>query len=767
MANGSGESMWRPRAVVFDLVDRVQRHGVAVVMDGLIAAGGFILADVLRFGTHIRASDMAVSAAVLFCAFALANYHFGLHRRVWRYVNLLDVAAMGGAVAVATTIFSVIDLLVQPLTRPYWLSTVPNGAVLAFLLLVLAKLSPRLREKRAEAAATSGSTSGEGCARALVVGAGKTGVLLARDFHDDRGSHVRVVGFIDADAAKRWQRLNGVPVLGTYGDIARLVTELEVDLIAIAIPSSTRDELDELIAICQGTGARVQIVPSLSEIATQPHRPLGLRELDITDLLGRDEVRLDVAACANYLQDKVVLVTGAAGSIGSELCRQLLHLRPSRLVLLDTNETGLFDLHAELGALGAGDIPEVCIADITDEHLMDRVFARVRPSVVFHAAAYKHVPLLESHPSEAIKANVLGTAILCRAAHLHEVERFVFISSDKAVAAANNLGYSKRVGELLVRAFAQGSATLFCAVRFGNVVGSRGSVVPTFERQIAAGGPITVTHPEVTRFFMSIPEAACLVIEAAASAAGGSIYMLDMGQPVRIVDLAEKLIRLRGLRVGKDVAIRFTGLRPGEKMHEELTSALENTVPTANAKIMGVIDPRPVSRAGMESMVRTLVLLARRAGTHDVSDALRMVAEGEAPAIPVRREERALLGPYMLDASDVREEGAWSRSRTSPAATQPRVAARSRSLPLPLSLPLPAALDNSSPDSVERSSLEAAHADGSYAWADGAVIDLSARRHVRDGHTACVQPTRADGAASHKPRRYSHPQAHAPPPGGL
>jgi FlaA1/EpsC-like NDP-sugar epimerase len=334
--------------------------------------------------------------------------------------------------------------------------------------------------------------------------------------------------------------------------------------------------------------------------------------------------------------------------------------------------------------LGASSDLQLCIADIADEERIGRVFDQYRPQVVFHAAGYKHVPLLETHPREAIKVNAFGTAVLCRVADASGVERFVFISSDKAVAAVNNLGYSKRIGELLMRAYAQGSSTIFCAVRFGNVIGSRGSVVRTFERQIAAGGPVTVTHPEATRFFMSTSEAACLVIEAAARAASGSIFMLDMGQPVPIVSLAEKMIRLRGLRVGADIELVFTGLRPGDKLHEDLICAREDTVPTAHAKIRSVIDRRPVSRPEMEALVRSLFLVSRCADRVRVSEALRAAAHGEPlPPAPCRlgrhacrcaarggpaaadgrRPAGALLGVALEPVHDplrAPERGAWA-----------------------------------------------------------------------------------------------------------
>lgn len=441
-----------------------------------------------------------------------------------------------------------------------------------------------------------------------------------------------------------------------------LVLALVALLALLAMRSHDRSSW---LAVAAVAGILTFLAPRMAARAPRlcEEGPMRAPELSIADLLGREEVRIDTAACAEYLHDQVVLVTGAAGSIGSELCRQLLALRPRQLIALDTNETGLFDLEADLQSIrGATDVA-VCIADIADEGRVAAVFRRYRPHVVFHAAAYKHVPLLENHAGETVKTNVLGTALLCRHAHAAGVRRFVFISSDKAVAPTSNLGYSKRIGELLVRGYARESETVFCAVRFGNVIGSRGSVIPTFERQIALGEPLTVTHPEATRFFMSAPEAVALVIQAAADATSGSILMLDMGRPVSIVHLAERMLGSRRCHSGVAGRIVFTGLRPGEKLHEALTSEMEETAPTTHTKILEVIDRQELALDGLGAIVRTLAVLARRGDNAGVSDALRRAAWGQPLA-----EESAGIDGWAIGAP------AWSEATLEEALTAAELA---------------------------------------------------------------------------------------------
>jgi FlaA1/EpsC-like NDP-sugar epimerase len=401
-------------------------------------------------------------------------------------------------------------------------------------------------------------------------------------------------------------------------------------LVIIAIHKIGGPRLRDILSLCLSTRARVKILPDFLGTIEQSNGVLPLRDIQPEDLLGRELCAVDEAACGQIIAGEVVMVTGAAGSIGSELCRQVLALKPRTLLMLDNNETGLHDL---LISLQLGDNHQVLpiVADVTNHARLDAVFARYRPQVVFHVAAYKHVPMMEHHPDEAVRVNVMGTAIVSDLAAQYRVERFVFISTDKAVNPSSIMGATKRVGELLMLANAEQSRagrrhTQFTAVRFGNVLGSRGSVVPTFVRQIEQGGPLTITHPEMTRFFISISEAVSLVIQAATMTEGGDIFMLDMGQPIRIEDLAHKMIRLRGLRPGQDIAIAYSGVRPGEKLHEELIASDEQQLSTMHPKLFRIRSSTMLDLANLSDQVSHLIELAYHQQSEALTKALWQLA---------------------------------------------------------------------------------------------------------------------------------------------
>jgi FlaA1/EpsC-like NDP-sugar epimerase len=379
--------------------------------------------------------------------------------------------------------------------------------------------------------------------------------------------------------------INGVEVLGASDQILALVRDRHIDVIVIAHQPFDREKIWTLVSICRETSAQVKVLPDLVEVVERGYEdPLALRDINLEDVLGRAPVSVDDKACERILADKVVVVTGAAGSIGSELCRQILRFNPRLVLALDNNETGLYELDLELNRNGQSPL-HLMIADVSDWRKINWVFERYKPQVVFHAAAYKHVPLVEAHPEEAVRVNMLGTIIVSEAAHEHCAERFVFISTDKAVKPGNVMGASKRIGELWMESMSERSDTIFTAVRFGNVIGSRGSVLPTFKWQIESGGPVTVTHPEMYRYFLSIPEAVNLVLQAASFSQGGDIFMLEMGEEVSILSLAQRMIRLKGLRVQKDIGIEFIGVRPGEKLHEELAYTGERKEETSHPRI--------------------------------------------------------------------------------------------------------------------------------------------------------------------------------------
>jgi FlaA1/EpsC-like NDP-sugar epimerase len=420
--------------------------------------------------------------------------------------------------------------------------------------------------------------------RLLIVGAGNAGEALLREITRLK-SGFKVVGFVDDDPHKRGTNIHGISVLGRVDDLARICKKFAVDEIAIAIPSASRSQLRRVIQVCEGTKLRFRTVPSITDIASGKLLVSQIRDVEINDLLGRDVVQLDLDKIGQFLRDKVILVTGAGGSIGSEMCRQVCHFGPKRLLLLEQAENPLFFIEGELRK----GFPQVAlqpvIADIIDRVRIEQIFEHYRPQVVIHAAAHKHVPLMEANPGEAVKNNVLGTMTIANAADRFGAGSFVMISTDKAVNPTSIMGSSKRIAEMYIQDLNTTSKTHFITVRFGNVLGSNGSVVPIFKKQIAEGGPVTVTDPEMKRYFMTIPEASQLVLEAASMGAGGEIFVLDMGEPVKIVHLARELITLSGFRPDEDIEIVFTGLRPGEKLFEELSIQGEDMLPTRHPKI--------------------------------------------------------------------------------------------------------------------------------------------------------------------------------------
>jgi FlaA1/EpsC-like NDP-sugar epimerase len=420
--------------------------------------------------------------------------------------------------------------------------------------------------------------------RSLIYGAGEAGITLLREIRNNPRLSYRVVGFLDDRPDKKGLRLDDVEVLGGGDEVERLVTKQNVETILIAIPSATGAEMTRILGLCHAAGAKCKTVPGLTEVIEGSGLAGQIREVAVEDLLGRTPIRLEEGQIRGTLEGKVVLVTGAAGSIGSELCRQIARFRPAGIVGFEIAESPLFEIDREM----CEKFPLVPfypdIGRIQNRARLDDVLRQYRPRAVYHAAAYKHVPLMETHVFEAIENNVFGTYNVAVAAAEHGVEEFLMISSDKAVRPTNVMGATKRVAELLLLAL-QSGRTKYVAVRFGNVLGSNGSVIPIFKRQIASGGPVTVTHPEMRRFFMTIPEACQLVLQASAIGKGGQICVLDMGQPVKIVDLARNLILLSGLMPDEDIKVEFTGMRPGEKLYEELNSLLEDTVPTEHEKI--------------------------------------------------------------------------------------------------------------------------------------------------------------------------------------
>jgi FlaA1/EpsC-like NDP-sugar epimerase len=517
---------------------------------------------------------------------------FGFYNRWWRYVSTRD---MWGAIR-GVTVGSGITYLVLYAFPPEHTSRLPRSiAALDYLLLLAFVAGSRLLARTLIERPPSGlvATGKE----VLIVGAGDAGQLMVREMQRNRQLHYTPIGFVDDDPRKRGARFNGVRVLGTVDDLPHLLRDNRPDEVLIAIPSARGSVRRTIVETCRAETVPVKTLPGLHElIAGDVNLGAQIRPVQVEDVLGREPVDVDLGRIATYVKGETVLVTGAGGSIGSELCRQLARLGVARLVLVDKTESSLFDIERELLDEREFDAAETVLANCGDQVKMQQVFERYEPTVLFHAAAYKHVGMLETNPLQAVANNILGTRALVDAAINAGVRRFVLISTDKAADPKNVMGRSKAVCEWIVESCAlrEDVGTRFVAVRFGNVLGSSGSVIPIFRRQIERGGPVTVTHPEMTRFFMTIPEAASLVVQAGAMGGRGQVYVLDMGEPVRILDLAKQMIRLSG-RDEAEMPIVFTGVRPGEKMHEVLWNAGEMVGPTSHPKIMraarAAIDP--------------------------------------------------------------------------------------------------------------------------------------------------------------------------------
>ncbi len=510
----------------------------------------------------------------------------------------------------------------------------PRGVLLTdFMLclggLCLARLGTRIyRERLSGAKRVSGGMQPQ-VQRIAIIGAGDAGASLAKEFINSPARGFLPIVFFDDDPTKQGKLIHGVPVIGRPELVAQTKEAATLSKAVIAMPSASGKRIREVVLLFTKIGLKVETLPSLEELASGRARASRIRPVEVQDLLGREAVNLDSASIRMRLEGRVVLVTGAGGSIGSELCRQIAALNPKRLLLVEQAEGALFTIEQELNELGLGAIAVPLVGDILDRPRMDYIFGRYKPEVVFHAAAHKHVSLMERQPVEAIRNNVFGTRQLAKIAAGHGVDAFVFISTDKAINPTSVMGASKRLAEIQLMAIAAngGRATKFMAVRFGNVLGSSGSVVPIFKRQIANGGPVTVTHPDVVRFFMTIPEAVGLVLQSFVLGKGGEIFVLDMAQPVKIVDLAKQMIELSGFKPGEDIEIRFTGLKPGEKLFEELQHKSELHAPTAHPRVMRFTSSAMFSDSGMLELEQQLYQL----DSNELKEALKRLVPEYTP----------------------------------------------------------------------------------------------------------------------------------------
>ena len=529
----------------------------------------------------------------------------GVYAYIWRYVGLPELAGFGRGIALAAVPVIALRLLsMQPLVAPW--SVIIIDVILAVGGVVGLRVARRMVFERFERNATASHRK----KAVLMIGAGRAGVLAAREILGRGDADLEIRGFVDDDVKKVGSVIHGIKVLGTTSDLPGLVAEFGIDHVVITIARATRPEMRRLLDICESVPVKARVIPGLLELLQGNINVSRIRNVEIEDLLGREPVQLDMELVSRFITQRTVVVTGAGGSIGSELTRQIARFGPRRLLLIEQAEGALFDIDRELQSRFPGVEIVPVIADVTDAERLDRLFAKHRPDVVLHAAAHKHVPMMEKNPGEAVKNNVVGTRTVAEMAGRHGVSAFVLISTDKAVNPTSVMGASKRVAELVLQSLQRRYAdTRYVAVRFGNVLGSAGSVIPLFREQILKGGPVTVTHPDMVRYFMTIPEASQLVLQAGAMGQGGEILVLDMGEPVKILDLAKDMIRLSGLRPVDDIEIAFSGVRPGEKLFEELGTAGEQHTKTRHPKIfIGQI--RGVDVAVLDEAVARLVSLA-------------------------------------------------------------------------------------------------------------------------------------------------------------
>jgi len=553
---------------------------------------------------------------------------FGLHRQAWSRVGVRDLVRLALGVGLGGGILLSLTLILNNLL-PVPRSVPLIASALAFLAMGGVRLGVRLywEEKK-------GRRAGKAKKRVLIVGAGEAGAMVAREMLRHPEAGLEPVGFLDDDSNKRGQTIAGVRVVGTLKDLPRAARALEADEVLVAIPSAPGSVVRKVVGLARAVGVQYRILPGIYEILSGRVGLSQIREVRLEDLLRREPVKLDVAAIASYLQDRVVMVTGAGGSIGSEIVRQVARFAPKQVLLVGKGENSLFLLEEELKDRFPSLFYKVLVADVRDRERMDYLFRTYQPEVVFHAAAHKHVPMMEANPDEAVFNNVVGTRNVVQLCLDYGVERLVNISTDKAVNPTSVMGASKRVAEMVVAwgASRAGVHQHLVSVRFGNVLGSRGSVVPIFMEQIKNRKPVTVTHPEVKRYFMTIPEAAQLVLQAGGLGGKGTVYVLDMGEPIRIVDLARDLIRLAGLEPERDIPIIFTGLRPGEKLFEELLTAEDGVVDSPHRKIfMARINGVPED---FEDLLEDLLQAARSRDGARIREAFRRLVPTYKPYVP-------------------------------------------------------------------------------------------------------------------------------------
>jgi FlaA1/EpsC-like NDP-sugar epimerase len=616
----------------------VNRHRIwQLVADGCLIALAWYLAFELRFDQGVPRYYDTLFRKTILIVVAIKLVVFVLFRfydRWWRYVSIRDMWSAVRGVTAASLVASLTVYFFSPVAQV----RLPRSVAIMDWLLLLGLIcgSRLLARSVIERPGTGLVARGK---EVLIAGAGDAGQLVIREMQRNRQLGYTPIGLIDDDPRKKNLRIHGIRVLGTTDELAHILRDNRPDEVLIAIPSASGEARQRIVTVTRENNVPVKTLPGLYElISGESDLATQIRPVQVEDVLGREPVEVDLETSAAYLKGKTVLVTGAGGSIGSELCRQIARVGPQRLILVDQGETALFEIERELVDERGFSACVPVLADCQSRTKMHQVFDRYRPTVVFHAAAYKHVPLMEANPLESVRNNALGTRILAETAVEFGAERFVLVSTDKAVNPKTVMGQSKALCEWIVEAYGarEDIATRFVAVRFGNVLGSSGSVIPIFRRQIANGGPVTVTHPEMTRYFMTIPEASSLVIQAGAIGGRGDVFVLDMGEPVRIFDLAKQMVRLSGKEPDRDIVVQIVGTRPGEKLHEELWGEGETAVSTSHPKIMRVSGPI-VDAVWLQDELAELERLVREGETLGVVSRLatmmrapRLVAETRA-----------------------------------------------------------------------------------------------------------------------------------------
>ncbi len=612
-----------------------------IFLDIVLFAVSLFMAHLVRYEFYLGNKDVMQLAGLLAWMIPLKSIVFsliGLYGGMWRFTSLRDLRLLATACLLSTMLVLLV-FMALPRFEGHSLGIFFIDGILTFVLTGGLRLGIRYYFAIQEKTVTpKRSAHPRHATKVLIVGAGRAGEKILREILENKMLNYKVLGFIDDDPAKKGLSIHGVRVLGDVSGLADIAARLDIEQIFIALPSADGKTTRRIVDACLATGISHKILPGIGELIDGRVSTKMLRDISYEDLLGRKPVRLDNRGIRDYLDGRVVLVTGCGGSIGSELCRQIVKYQPAKLILLDAGELNLFKIQMELRNELYMNNFETVLGQVQDSHLINRIFEKFRPDVVFHAAAYKHVPMMENNPWQAVDNNIVGSRVLMEAAIKHNVKRFVLVSTDKAVRPTNVMGASKRVTELIMQC-CQGNGTKFVAVRFGNVVGSSGSVIPFFRRQIAHGGPVTVTHPEVNRFFMTIPEAAQMILQAGMMGEGGEIFVLKMGTPVKIADMARDLIRLSGKEPDEDIKIVYTGLREGEKLYEELITEGEDILPTTHKNVLvlksnGCLDNTSgyeEARRKLDRQIDELVVLASSYYAQAIKEKLKEIVPEYTP----------------------------------------------------------------------------------------------------------------------------------------